>query len=247
MTNYCGNKVDVLTDGFSGDLVFDEAPYYFAVKQLSADENFRISGLGCFTAFVLGLDAQAALRCEELDCSLEPNSALRVENEDLTLSTAGGGATLLIAGAKRSSLERTRQYLKLSEFKQVQKPWGHELWISGEHPSYAFKQIFVRAGHKLSLQYHRIKCETQILVAGRARLHYLEDAAVPLERATVADTTTLEISPITINRVSANVLHRLEAVTDATFYETSTPHLDDVVRVADDTNRADGRIDAEHG
>ena len=41
-------------------------------------------------------------------------------------------------------------------------------------------------------------------------------------------------------------LHRLEAISDITLYETSTPQLDDVVRVQDDAKRPDGRIDIEH-
>jgi len=41
-------------------------------------------------------------------------------------------------------------------------------------------------------------------------------------------------------------LHRLEAVTDILLYETSTPHLDDVVRILDDSRRPDGRLEQEH-
>jgi hypothetical protein len=42
------------------------------------------------------------------------------------------------------------------------------------------------------------------------------------------------------------ILHRLEAITDILLYETSTPHLDDVVRVTDDSKRPNGRIEQEH-
>ena len=43
-----------------------------------------------------------------------------------------------------------------------------------------------------------------------------------------------------------NLIHRLEAQSNLTLYETSTPHLDDVLRIADDTNRKDGLITKEH-
>jgi hypothetical protein len=42
------------------------------------------------------------------------------------------------------------------------------------------------------------------------------------------------------------ILHRLEAISDVLLYETSTPHLDDVVRVTDDSKRPHGRIEKEH-
>ena len=40
--------------------------------------------------------------------------------------------------------------------------------------------------------------------------------------------------------------HRVIAVTDYTALEVSTPHLNDVIRFEDDTNRESGKIDAEH-
>src|SRR5690606_26326867 len=41
----------------------------------------------------------------------------------------------------------------MMEIKRVPKPWGHELWwAQTEH--YVGKILFVKAGHKLSLQYH---------------------------------------------------------------------------------------------
>jgi hypothetical protein len=36
------------------------------------------------------------------------------------------------------------------------------------------------------------------------------------------------------------------AITDVVLMEVSTPHVDDVVRIEDDTNRPDGRIESEH-
>ena len=49
----------------------------------------------------------------------------------------------------------------------------------------------------------------------------------------------------TIN-ISPYVIHRLEAKSDLLLYEVSTPHLNDVIRLQDDSNRKDGRIDEEH-
>jgi hypothetical protein len=41
-------------------------------------------------------------------------------------------------------------------------------------------------------------------------------------------------------------IHRIEAKTNIVLFEASTPHLNDVIRILDDTNREDGRINFEH-
>ena len=50
------------------------------------------------------------------------------------------------------------------------------------------------------------------------------------------------------NYVNVNnyAVHRLKAISDIILYEVSTPHLDDVIRIADDKNRSHGRITSEH-
>ena len=57
------------------------------------------------------------------------------------------------------------------------KPWGFEELLSCDQ--YAVKRLHVRAGHRLSLQYHRTKTETlmvhrglaEIIVGDEARLY----------------------------------------------------------------------------
>ena len=53
--------------------------------------------------------------------------------------------------------------------RRVEKPWGHELiWAVTDR--YVGKVLHVNAGHKLSLQYHRLKDETVMVWSGRLRL-----------------------------------------------------------------------------
>jgi mannose-6-phosphate isomerase-like protein (cupin superfamily) len=51
----------------------------------------------------------------------------------------------------------------------VPKPWGHELWFA-HTDRYAGKLLRVKAGHRLSVQYHERKDETSYLLAGRLLL-----------------------------------------------------------------------------
>ena len=112
--------------------------------------------------------------------------------------------------------------------RKTEKPWGFEL-LFAHTPEYAGKVIFVKKGHRLSLQYHMKKDETMYLYEGRASLE-IERGEGDLERLVVQAGQCIRIPPRT--------KHRLEAIMDTTIFEISTPELEDVVRVEDDYGRA---------
>jgi mannose-6-phosphate isomerase-like protein (cupin superfamily) len=137
----------------------------------------------------------------------------------------------------------------------VIKPWGKEEWLE-LNDKYCYKKIFFKAGNQCSLQYHVTKKETIHVVSGEGFLFIepdvdidstnLETFSVQLEDR-VATICKLSVSAgftITINPFR---IHRLQAVTDLTTLEVSTPEVDDCIRVLDDTNRPNGRINEEHG
>ncbi len=104
----------------------------------------------------------------------------------------------------------------------TEKPWGHEELL--EHNTrYALKKIFIRAGCRTSLQYHRSKCETNYVVSGDLDV---ERGTSMVKLAAGADFTVLPMQH-----------HRITAVTNVTIIECSTPELDDVVRIEDDYGR----------
>jgi len=114
------------------------------------------------------------------------------------------------------------------EGRRVEKPWGFELvWAHTER--YAGKVLVIEAGKRLSLQYHRTKDESILLLRGRMRLE-LEDAS----GAMVVE----EIRPGAHRRIPAGRRHRFEALERVELVEVSTPELDDVVRLADDYGRS---------
>jgi mannose-6-phosphate isomerase-like protein (cupin superfamily) len=108
--------------------------------------------------------------------------------------------------------------------RRVEKPWGYELiWALSE--DYCGKLLWVRAGERLSLQHHEQKDETIALQDGQAEIE------IDGKRSRVEEPASFRIRPGT--------LHRLTAITDCTFLEVSTPHLDDVVRHEDVYGRTD--------
>ena len=67
----------------------------------------------------------------------------------------------------------TIKVINVNEVKVVTKPWGHEKWIADGQPNfkYALKEIFLKAGNKSSLQFHRYKEETNFIQSGKGLLH----------------------------------------------------------------------------
>ena len=49
--------------------------------------------------------------------------------------------------------------------RKVEKPWGHEI-IWAETTNYVGKLLHIKAGHRLSLQYHEVKEETVYVLSG---------------------------------------------------------------------------------
>ncbi len=107
--------------------------------------------------------------------------------------------------------------------REVSKPWGSELWFA-QTDRYAGKILRVRAGCRLSVQFHEEKDETSYVLSGR----------VIVSQGDSPETmTTKELGPGDSWRNSPLVVHTLEAVEDAEIIEVSTPQLDDVVRLED--------------
>lgn len=111
---------------------------------------------------------------------------------------------------------------------RVDKPWGHEL-IWAKTDRYVGKILHVRAGEALSLQYHRVKDETIMLVSGRMTFVYFSEGEPPHTRELAAH-EPFHIPPGT--------RHRMIAIEDCDIVEVSTPELDDVVRLEDRYGRS---------
>ncbi len=112
--------------------------------------------------------------------------------------------------------------------RRVDKPWGHELWYALTD-RYAGKILYVSAGHRLSLQFHHDKDESNYLLSGRLKL---------IKGTSADDLVETEIGPGHTWRNQAGEIHTIEAIEDAQVLEVSTPEVDDVVRLSDSYGRA---------
>lgn len=105
---------------------------------------------------------------------------------------------------------------------RIEKPWGYEL-IWARTPHYVGKVLHVKAGHKLSLQYHNQKDETMHVLSGELILRTQIDGK--LNARAFKQGESVHIPP--------TLIHQIEAVVDSDVLEASTDHLDDLVRLSD--------------
>jgi mannose-6-phosphate isomerase len=247
MVNYGGNQVSTIDLARGETTVFADSPYYYGIHHVSPGGVLSLPALQAMTIYALEIPSTTLVAEERTQTQIRPGDCIQAHQ--LTPKVAvrdGGRCSFLVAGVGQSKLRPEIVVLRDYEIKKVIKPWGHELWISGEHPEYALKQVFIRAPHKTSLQYHDFKHETIVLFSGSARLHHKRDEAIPNVSLGDGDVIATPLGAISVAHIKPPVLHRFEACSDLTLYEASTPHLHDVIRVSDDSNRPDGRIESEH-
>ncbi|MDP2729803.1 MAG: hypothetical protein Q8O55_04920 [Dehalococcoidales bacterium] len=110
--------------------------------------------------------------------------------------------------------------------RRTEKPWGYEL-LFALTPKYAGKVIFVKKGHRFSLQYHKEKDESMYIYEGKALMDIEEKSG--LVQSVVEPGHSVRIRPL--------IRHRIKALEDTTILEVSTPELEDVERLDDDYGR----------
>ena len=91
---------------------------------------------------------------------------------------------------------------------RTDKPWGYELSVDGHNRNVMLKRLHVEQGHRTSLQWHEHKHETMVYLDG----------------------TVIEIPPGKVHRVGSG-----EQPFD--YFEGSTYHPDDTIRLEDDYGR----------
>jgi quercetin dioxygenase-like cupin family protein len=103
-----------------------------------------------------------------------------------------------------------------------EREWGSEdllVLVSGK---YTLKRIFLKAGHKGGLQFHRQKNECGVMIFGKMIVKF-DNGSGDLEVKIVTEGDVFHFEP--------GVVHQTEAITDTVYIEASTPHFNDRVHV----------------
>src|SRR4051812_2693578 len=107
--------------------------------------------------------------------------------------------------------------------RRVEKPWGHEI-IWAENDRYVGKILHIKAGERLSLQFHERKMETVMVSSGKMTFEFFREGEAPQSKV---------LSPGEPFHITPGLRHRMIAIDDTDVLEVSTPELDDVVRLED--------------
>ncbi len=103
-----------------------------------------------------------------------------------------------------------------------EREWGNEdllVLVSGK---FTLKRIFLKAGHKGGLQFHRQKNECGVIISGKMIVKF-DNGSGALEEKIVTEGDVFHFEP--------SVVHQTEAITDTVYIEASTPHFNDRVHV----------------
>ena len=102
------------------------------------------------------------------------------------------------------------------------RPWGKEEILVIVPGKYMLKKLFISAGQKGGLQYHRKKDECGILLSGKMIIRHDDGLGNLVEKILTAGE---------IFHFEPGVVHQEEALEDCIIIEGSTPHFNDRVRV----------------
>jgi mannose-6-phosphate isomerase len=102
-----------------------------------------------------------------------------------------------------------------------ERPWGSELLIAHGN-GYIGKLLLMEAGKAGGLQKHVEKDETSYLLQGSAWV-YTDTGDGQLTRFMWMEGTSIHIPP--------GAVHKVEAIEDCIFFEASSPHFDDRIKL----------------
>jgi mannose-6-phosphate isomerase len=112
----------------------------------------------------------------------------------------------------------------VQETRIVPKPWGHEMIFADVPGSFSGKELHVRAGQSLSLQYHEHKEEVLAIRSGRVLLE-IGPSLDQLDRVELLPGDSVHVRP--------GMIHRTNALEDSVVLEASTYNPEDVIRLDD--------------
>lgn len=112
----------------------------------------------------------------------------------------------------------------------IDKPWGREILLTSSDSPYTAKILEIKAGQRLSLQYHDKKLETLCLFSGNCNIIW-GPSQTELKTEAMQAFNGYTIVP--------NTVHRFQAITDCQLFEASTPEIGTTYRLQDDANRPD--------
>ena len=227
--------------------IFAKTKYQYFFKNLKKNKTYKISKLSSFSIYVLDIIKKDKIFINDKRLNISVGDVLQLENLQVSIKSVCRNLKILIVGTNKSKLsKKSLKITKKTDIYKVNKPWGYELWLNGRHKNYSFKKIFLKKNFRTSLQFHKKKMETNVIFNGTAELSYKKNRYISNLKVTKKDISLKKLPSISKIFVKPNTIHRIKALTNLILYEASTPELDDVIRISDDSDRKHGLIKKEH-
>ncbi|MBK69565.1 MAG: hypothetical protein CMF54_07235 [Legionellales bacterium] len=235
-----GNKINKVTSGkkitsLNGD------KYFYKFINLKKNQTLSIPGKSHYCIYNLS-KSNYYLEYKNKKKKITDHIIL-AKNQKIKIISKNK-INLLFCGKKIKNSNYSDILLKKKKnIYKVNKPWGYELWINKGSKKFCFKEILIKKGNKTSLQFHKLKTETNFIYSGKCKLYYSITRPKYFKKHHIRSKILSSFHSIF---VKSNTIHRIEALTNIKLFEVSTPNLSDVIRLSDDTNRPSGKIVTEH-
>ena len=129
-----------------------------------------------------------------------------------------------------ADFDSKRKFSNEPYVRRIEKPWGWEIHFVSDNKPYMGKILHIKAGARLSLQYHDKKEESWWLLSGRAKL-LIDNSEGKLEE--------IELKSGVGYNSQIGQRHRLIGITDCDIIEVSTSEVGTTFRLEDDYKRED--------
>jgi mannose-6-phosphate isomerase-like protein (cupin superfamily) len=240
-----GNKIKKLNTKIKKFVLGSSKYYFYNYYNLNKNKKIHLPKNLISTIYILDSKKNSILEFNKKKILIKKDTFFYLKKYD-NLKIIRGSIKILLVGKKLRNLGKYFiKEIKKNIYK-VKKPWGYELWINSLNNEFAFKKIFIKKGFQTSLQYHNFKRETNLIVNGSATLFYKRNKKVSNDNLKKSDLGSINLKKNSVVNVYPKVVHRIKARQDLTLYEVSSPHLKDVIRIHDDTNRSSGHLRNEH-
>ena len=245
MKSLGGNKINTIDRNKKKVSVGKSKYYFYNYYNLHKNQKINLhNNLNC-TLYVLNSAKNSFLKIGEKKIKILNNMCLYFTKYK-KIEILNGKLLILLIGKKRRNITNFYLKKKYSNFYKVTKPWGYELWINSLKDDFAFKKIYIKKNFQTSLQFHKFKRETNFIFNGKASLIYKKNKRIKNMKVTPNDLSSKVLQKNTVINIFPNKLHRIKAINNLTLYEVSSPHLKDVIRVKDDSERLSGHLKSEH-
>jgi len=245
MINLGGNKITRLNRKIKKTIIATSKYYFYNHYNLKKNEKITIPKNINGTIFILNCKNNSSIKLDNKEIKIKKYSCIYFKKYE-KFETLNNSVEILLVRKKLNKIKNFFLTKKNSNFYKVSKPWGYELWINSLNTDFAFKKIYIKKGFQTSLQFHNYKRETGLILEGEAKFFYKKNDKVKNINVKTEDIGFKKLKKGTIINVYPKILHRIKALKNLTYYEVSSPHLKDVVRVEDDSSRISGHIKSEH-